>query len=126
MRFYLLILILFFSSCSCNNEQQKVTPQKEVLEESELAFDRVKWNMKEGVSYPYREQMLNNVIYNDSLRALNQKDVIAHLGEPSRVQDNYVYYLLEEKKVLMLTLTARTLVIKFNEEDRVEWMKIHE
>lgn len=100
--------------------------KKAAQADAEILFDKAKWNTKKGASYPYREKMLNNVIYNDSLRTLKREAVIEYLGEPTRVQDEYAYYLIEKKKALVLTLTARTLVIKFNEDDKVEWMKIHE
>ncbi len=30
-------------------------------------FEKTKWSEKEGKDYPYREQMLNDVVYNDPI-----------------------------------------------------------
>ena len=93
---------------------------------AEISFDKEKWKVKKGHAYPYRERMLNNVIFNDSLRSLKRNELIETLGEPTRTNNEYVYYLIEESKALFVTLHASTLVIKFKEDDSVEWMKIHE
>lgn len=126
MRFTIFILFLFISSCSCNNEGEEKPKAKELDSTMEISFDKDKWNIKKGHSFPYRDKMLNNVIYNDSLRALKKNELIEQLGEPSRVNNEYVYYLIEKKKALFMTLHSKTLVIKFKEDDSVEWMKIHE
>ena len=126
MRFTFFILFLFISSCSCNKESKEKSNPKKDKEPTEISFDKEKWSVKKGQSYPYREKMLNNLIFNDSLRGLKRVEIIEQLGEPSRTNNEYVYYLIEKNKAFFFTLNSRTLVIKFKEDDTVEWMKIHE
>jgi hypothetical protein len=113
------------SGCTCNDKSQEQQPI-ETAPSPDFPFDKEKWSIKEGHSYPFRERMLNNVIFNDSLRQLKRVDLIDLLGTPSRVNNEYLYYLIEENKLLVMTLNTRTLVIKFKEDDTVEWMKVHE
>ena len=125
MRFSLLILCLLISSCTCNEKTDSKPIQ---LEDTltEIPFDKEKWSFKKDQSYPYREKMLNNVIFNDALRKLKRTELIEQLGEPTKVNNEYVYYLIEKNSLLFVTLNASTLVIKFKEDDTVDWMKIHE
>lgn len=120
-----LILGLIILSVACNTDTQDPTEQ-ENLPINELAFDKDKWQTKEGAAYPYREAMLQNIIFNDSIRGLNSEEILALLGEPTRQQDNYLYYRISQNRVGMMTLNAKTMVIKFTDHDTIEWIKVHE
>jgi hypothetical protein len=126
MRFTIFMLFLFISSPSCNEENEAKVEEKIVDIATEISFDKEQWSTKKGQTFPSREKMLNNVIYNDSLRSLKRTELLEQLGEPLRTNNEYVYYLIEKNKALFMTLRTRTLVIKFKEDDTVEWMKIHE
>ena len=90
-----------------------------------INFDSEKWQIKEGGQYPYREQMLNDLIQNDSIRNLSQKELLSLLGPPKKIDNNHIFYLISEKKAI-ITLHTKTLVIKYKNEEELEWMKIHQ
>lgn len=95
-------------------------------QEMEIPFDQEKWKEKDGSEYPYREQMLHSLIDNGEFRSFGPDQVIGLLGQPDRKNDNYLYYTIHQKKLLMWPLHTKSLVIKFTEDNRIEWMKIHE
>lgn len=102
---------------------------KETREEApvtEVEFDAVKWNMKEDKDYPYRDSMLNDLMNNDAIRHLKGNEVLALLGDPTRIDSLYLFYRIKETRINFFTLNAKTLVIKLNEDSTINWMKIHE
>ena len=105
---------------------KKIKPNKvQKTASDDIRFDPVKWKVKKGGEYPYRDQMLNDLVTNDSIRSLNQKQLINLLGEPKRTENNHLFYLISEKKAV-ITLHTKTLVIKYKDENELEWMKIHQ
>lgn len=126
MRLRVFVLFLFVSFLSCNSDSEEKAENQNKKQESEMAFDEAKWKTREGDDYPYRDKMLNNVLYNDTLRALNKDEMLDMLGEPDRTNENYLYYMISQKRLGSWPLSTKTLVIKFSEDNSVEWMKIHE
>lgn len=124
MKIHHLICFLLISSCTCNSTNKTPTPPID-KEELEMAFDFEKWNLKNGNIYPFREQMVNSILFDDSLRQLSKDEIVETLGEPNRQTGEYIYYEIERSKLLFMTMYTRTLVIKFDGQ-RVEWMKVHE
>ncbi len=128
---YLLIIsTLIFSFCflACNHDREVYTEDMKTKPAIEMAFDQVKWQTKDGKDYPYREKMLNAVLYNDSIRALNRAEILDLLGEPSYYRDNenFLYYTITQKRIGSWPLHTRSMVIKLTEGDTIEWIKIHE
>ena len=106
--------------CACNpSEEEKISNSKPL-------FDSEKWQIKDGSVYPYREELVNSVLYTDTIRSLDKKTALELMGEPDRVNENYVYYIIDESKLGLWTLHSSSVVIKFNEQDSVEWIKLHE
>jgi len=93
---------------------------------NEIGFIKEKWMQKEGADYPFRSLMLNNVVYNDTIRQLNRNEILNLLGPPDRDNENHIYYLVAQTRLGLWPLHSRFLVIKFKEEDVVDWIKIHE
>jgi len=111
------VLISFFICClGCSSQQQS----------PEIPFDKTKWETQEGKDYPYRNQMVNDVLYNDSLRTLNQEQILNHLGEPSYTRKKFLYYRITETRLGAWILHTKTIVIKLSEDNSVEWIKLHE
>ena len=89
-------------------------------------FSISKWQTKKGKTYPHRAEMYKDVLYNDTIRKLNEQEILALLGEPDRKQDGYFYYTISKTSVLSWNLHTRTLVIKFADSQTIEWIKVHE
>jgi len=93
---------------------------------SQIPFDKTKWNTKEGKDYPYRNQMVDEVLYSDSLRTLRKNEIINHLGEPSYIREDFYYYRVRETRLGAWILHTKTIVIKIPEGETVKWIKLHE
>lgn len=121
----LLIILLILGSLACNSEREDKS-ELDNRAETEIEFDKTKWSIKEGSDYPYRELMLNDILYNDSIRTLDNIEIIELLGEPDRINKEYLYYTIDQKRIGLWPIHTKTLVIKFSEDNIIDWMKIHE
>lgn len=95
-------------------------------ETTQTAFDQEKWLTKEGTSYPYRAQMVDSVVYNDTIRSLSKQQILQILGQPDKREDNHIYYLISQSRIASWPLHTTFVVVKFTTADTVEWIKIHE
>ena len=93
---------------------------------AEITFDKTKWRVKEGLDYPNRDQMLNSIVYNDTVRALNKDEILDLLGEPDRRNEGYLYYLISQRRLGFWPLHTKTLVIKLSGDNTIDWIRIHE
>ena len=121
-------VLLFVFCLACKADREVYTEDMEMKPKSEMVFDNAKWKMKDGVNYPYRDKMLNDIVYNDTVRGLNKDQIIDLLGEPSyyRSNKNFLYYTITEKHLALMTLHSKTMVIKLSEGNTIDWIKIHE
>ena len=94
--------------------------------EKETSFDRSKWLIKEGYEYPYRPEMLKDIVYNDTVRSLSRTELHELLGAPDRSQENHLYYRIDQTRFLGWPMHTQTMVVKINEKDSIDWIKIHE
>ena len=115
IQFFLLILLF----ASCNSKQSE-------LPENTPEFSSYLWQVVENGEYPYREHFVEYVLHNDSLRALNKQQIIHLLGNPTKENNNYVYYRISDTHLWFWPLHTKTIVFKFNEDNSVDWIKIHE
>jgi len=120
------ILLFLFTSIACNSESEKKSAQSGNETETEIAFDKKKWSTKEGVDYPYRKQMVKDIVYNDTVRMLREDEIIELLGGPDRINEGHLYYTISQTSIGSWTLHSKTMVIKITENDRIDWIKIHE
>ena len=122
-----LYIALFLLCCfSCNNDKDVKSTPLERGEEAEIQFDKSKWSSKEDLDYPYRDQMLNDLLYNDTVRSLSKDETLYLLGEPDRINDGYHYYMIAQKRLGSWPLHTKSLVIKFSNDSTIAWIKIHE
>lgn len=91
-----------------------------------MVFDKVKWGMKDGDTYEYRGLMLKDVVYNDTIRDLNESELIDLLGQPDRINENHLYYNISRKGLGAFTLNQKTMVVKIKVDSTIAWIKIHE
>ncbi len=116
-----LVLVAMVGWLSCNLDD---APEFEI--EGKTAFDKVKWGVKEGKDYPYRDQMVNDVVYNDTIRTLGKVEIMELLGEPDRINNGHLYYMIRQSRLASWPLHTKTMVIKLSDTDKVDWIKIHE
>ncbi|PKA82050.1 hypothetical protein ATE92_0175 [Ulvibacter sp. MAR_2010_11] len=116
------IVSLLVCCYACKNDAKE---NNNLLEEG-MVFDHTKWQAKEGDNYIYRDKMLNDVVYNDTVRSLNKEEILVLLGEPDRINENVLYYTIDKKQLGFWTLHTRTMVIQFSDSNTVDWIKIHE
>jgi hypothetical protein len=90
-----------------------------------IVFDQEKWSILEDGEYPFRNNMLGDLMINDSLRRLNKTRIIDILGSPERSKENHIYYLVDQTLLGLWPMKKKYLVIKFTYDDKIEWMKIH-
>ena len=96
------------------------------IPDAQIPFDRAQWGMKEGSSYRYRDQMMDAVLYGDTLRGLKRDGLLEILGAPDREQEGHLYYTVSENRLGFWTLNKKSIVIKLKADDSVEWIKLHE
>lgn len=126
MRIRIHIALLLLCCISCNNEKKAKSDLVDRGIESEIQFDKSKWKSKEGLDYPYRDQMLNDLVYNDTVRSLNKDEILDLLGEPDRRNDGYLYYMIAQKRIGSWPLHTKSLVINISDDSTIVWIKIHE
>lgn len=126
MRSVVTMLILLVFCLSCNSDRAKDAGNGTNPPDTDIAFNREKWSVKDGEDYPFRESMFRDVIYNNTLRSLNEEELLGLLGEPDRREENHLYYMITQKRIASWPLHTRTMVIKFSGKDSIEWIKIHE
>ena len=125
MRIALYTAILLLCAYACSSDKKSKSDLIEQGIESEIKFDKSKWRSKEGADYPFRDPMLKDLIYNDTVRMLTENEILNLLGEPDRSTDGHLYYMIAQKRIGSWPLHTKSLVIKFS-NDTIEWMKIHE
>jgi hypothetical protein len=116
MKLRILMILLCWSGIACQNSAH----------ENEIAFERAKWQTKTGDDYPYRNRMLVDLISSDTLKRLNKQQLVEMLGAPDRIDNNYLFYLVEQQRAQFFTLHTKNMVVKLSKDDTVEWVKIHE
>ena len=113
----LLVCILPFIG-ACNND-------KDASLETYTKFDKAKWQLKEGEAYPYRSDMLKDLIDSVDLKNISFDSLINILGRPDRVNEGHLYYNISRKEMGIVTLGTKSFVIKLKTDSTVEWRKIH-
>lgn len=121
---YFTILIMSALACQSDaepKEDQETAPDVVV----DSVFDREKWLTVEDDQYPYREQMVHDVLYNDTIRDLTKDQLTGLLGEPNDLREGHLYYNISRSNLGGWTLTAKTLVIKLDNDSSIAWIKLH-
>lgn len=127
--FYTFILLLC-QSCredrDYKTEDPSVVSEKISAAENDSIFSPEKWKIKDGSDHPYRNAMLKDLINDRDFRSLKRKEVLAVLGEPTRIDTNYLFYRIAQKRLGPWPIHTKTMVVKFTEDSLIEWIKIHE
>ena len=126
MQFKPYLLFLFVFCLACNKSGEEKSNNQGSKTKTEIAFDKTKWREKDDKDYPYRNDMLEDLISNQNLKELKMEEVFDLLGEPDRRDGNYLFYRIAQKRINIFPLHTKTLVIKFSEDSSMDWVKIHE
>ncbi len=119
------LVVIFLVCLGCNRNAEKVAEDLKGTT-TEVKFDKTKWGTKEDSDYPYREIMLHDIVYNDSIRELTKDELLELLGEPDRSNEGHLYYMISQRKLGFWPIKTKTLVIKLTEDNTIDWIKIHE
>lgn len=91
-----------------------------------IAFDREKWQDKDEFDYVYRNKMIMDLIDSETLKKLNEKEIIDLLGQPERIDSAYLFYRVSQEKIGFFPLHTTTLVVKLSGDDGENKVMIHE
>ena len=111
---------------SCESPMNEKLEIKKQTTEELVSFDTNKWSEKQGKDYVHRTKMVDNILYNEEIRALKKKQLLDLLGQPDYKNDNYFYYRIKETRILSWVLHTRTLVVLFDDNNSIKWIKMHE
>jgi len=125
MRKSFLTLLLLSCCLTCNTDKGETPDSAAKGAISEVKFNKTQWGTKEGSDYPYRDKMLKDIVYNDTIRTLNKGEIIKLLGNPDKIVEDHLYYMIVQKRLGFLPLHTKTMVIKLQEDNSIEWIKIH-
>ena len=115
-KYFLSIVLLCFLGCM---------PKKQVVNEAE--FNKAKWAIQIGKEYPYRDNMLHNLIANKRLNGLKRDSILNLLGQPNRNDSNFIFYMVAQKMLAgVFPLHTKMLVIKFSYDSTVIAAKIYD
>lgn len=120
-----LILLFFFIFLSCKDNSQETTNATEQVVTKAHLFDASKWKIKKEDAYPYRSQMLDDLVYNVPLKGLTKEELLTVLGSADRIDGDYLFYTIAMDRVMGYPLNSTNLVIKIGADGKVAWRKIH-
>lgn len=125
-RLFIIFLLAGFSGCV----EDHTTPTD--LDASAGVFEQDRWKAREGDDFPYRDEMLydlmnsQNIVDDRGLRDLKRDEILELLGEPTRVDTNYLFYRVAQKRLGLWPIHTKSMVIQLAEDSTVNWVKIHE
>lgn len=111
-------------TCKTDKKDAVETLQKNKI--TDTVFNKDQWQTKDGKDYPFRENMVRDVIYNDTIRTLTKDQLLNLLGEPDYIRDQHLYYRIEESRLGNWTFKTKTMVVKIEADTSIVWIKMHE
>ncbi len=120
-----IIIIFAIGGIACRSDSSNSNEDQVAEEIEQMVFDRDKWREKDGDAYRYRDMMLDDVVYNDTIRSLTKDALIGVLGQADYEKDDHHYYIIDQNGVGPVIFHQKTMVVKFD-QDSIVWIKIHE
>jgi hypothetical protein len=95
---------------------------------SKKKFDRREWNDGDGLSWPNRSAMLDDLLANHKLKGLKYKEVINLLRYPqwNSYTDRSFEYEINRKMDRLDTIYAKSLILYLNKDSVVTDVKVME
>jgi hypothetical protein len=107
----LLLLFLFCSACESNDEAAK----------TDIKFDRSKWDTKDGATYTYRKQMINDLIKNYKWPGVKKDSVVKLLGQPNEIEeDTFMIYDYHQNPLGLFEFSGKSLVFELSPDNTVK------
>ncbi|MGB0896440.1 MAG: hypothetical protein ACPGU9_01640 [Flavobacteriaceae bacterium] len=116
---YCLVLCVILFLTSCKNQDEN-SSDKQLIE-----FNKEKWLIQDGYTYPHRDGMLPVLFANDTLKTLQRDAIYQILGKPNRTDNNYLFYTVSQRRIGFFPLHTKTLVIKLQGKDSLNKVMIH-
>ena len=107
-------LVLFIAATSCNHDKK---------------FDREKWGYGDGLTFPQRDDIINDLLKNHKIKGLTYRQVYDSLGRPQgrdtlqlsyQITDNSSKYGRKDP------VHRKTLILYFSKDSIVTKAEIHE
>lgn len=92
-------------------------------------FEKIKWQQKEDLAYPYRDVMLDDLVTNYELAGLTYQQLTDLLGQPDSLSDKkneVVYEIIFEYDIDVDPVYVKNLVFEFSPDSTVKSFKIEE
>lgn len=121
MKYLTFALMLCFLSCQ-KFEAEKPDNQPPAVDKP---FDSEKWKIAEGEDFPYRAEMLGDLMTTDTLRHKTLDEVKELLGEPSRVNEGYIYYTISDDQIGFFRLHTVALVLRLSKDSLVDKIVVY-
>lgn len=122
-QYFLPFILVLFVGCNSSPENPESNQPPESLT---VSFDPVKWKIQKEGDYPYREEMLDDLVESRQLKNLSIEEVLELLGPPTRTDSSYLFYQVEQTRLFMWPLHTTTLVIKLSGDSSENKVMIHE
>jgi hypothetical protein len=121
------ISILFLFICTSCSDADNTRPFKAGDDnEEKIKFEKTQWQVKDFEDYPFRNAMLDDLIDSRIIKPLNKDQILELLGQPDRINENYLYYRVAQTRLGAWPLHTKTLVIKIPEDGSENLVMIHE
>ena len=88
-----LCIVMLLALLSCNNKGASI-------QVPDIAFDAAKWRVRQEGAYPYRRQMVTDVLKNYQMKGASKDSVIRFLGQPDAFEEGNLRYDYEYSKFL--------------------------
>ena len=127
-RIYMLLLLFCCLACEEDRSSNREFSATEAAGKAkpDSIFNKTRWVISDGKDYPYREKMLEDLVYRQQLKGLTKEELIEMLGEPDRSNKGFLYYRVAQKRLGLLPLHTTTLVIELSADSIVKSRRIHE
>lgn len=123
---YFFLIFFIFLCVSCEDRGKRASDSIISEKKQKIPFDEIKWKAKQELDYPYREGMLKDLMSDPKWRKYKKDELLLILGKPNRIDNNYLFYTITQKRIGLWPLHTKTLVIKLADDGEINWMKIHE
>jgi hypothetical protein len=92
----------------------------------EIKFDRDKWNYGDGLTFPNRDRMLNDLLQNQKLKGLKYQQVISLLHRPQGADSTMMYYEIVRQIELGSKKPNKNLILYLGKDSVVTGTKVVE